>query len=265
MIMKAKSPKIIIAAGVLISIVAALRIAMIVKNYSDTEKLYDDTVKAYVNHMPSGSYDEESQTDSDGVPTESHEVEGELIVDFDAIRKINPDVIGWIYSEDGSINYPVLYSGDNDRYLRRTYTGKYATAGSIFLEGECNPDWSDYHTIVYGHNMNDGSMFGKLKNYANVKGYADSHRFIRIRTLEEEYLYAVVSYKEVAVDDEIYTVYKDSGDGLSDFIRYHIMRGTQAQGVSVLLEKDAATCHVLTLSTCSKGDSRFVVSAIRLD
>ena len=62
------------------------------------------------------------------------------------------------------INYPILYSGDNQKYLRTDLHGNSHIAGCIFLEGLNKSDFSDYYNIIYGHNMNDGSMFGSLKN-----------------------------------------------------------------------------------------------------
>ena len=80
----------------------------------------------------------------------------------------NPDVIGWIRfdnQDELGINYPILYSGDNQKYLRTDLHGNSHIAGCIFLEGLNKSDFSDYYNIIYGHNMNDGSMFGSLKKY----------------------------------------------------------------------------------------------------
>ena len=76
------------------------------------------------------------------------------------MKQINPDVVGWIYFENDDLSYPVLYSGDNDKYLRTTIDGSDATAGAIFIEGGNSPDFQDQNTIVYGHNMRNLSMFG---------------------------------------------------------------------------------------------------------
>lgn len=254
----------LIVVGILIAVIASVRIAIMLHDYNGAIKLYDDASKAYVTHMPSGSSDGKIHGGVEESFTEETEKTEEINIDFDTLKQINPEAIGWIYFEDGSINYPIMYSGENEKYLTTTYTGGNASAGSIFLEGACNPNLSDYHTIIYGHNMNNGSMFGTLKNYANVKGYANSHRYFKIKTLETEYTYAVVSFKEVSTDDEIFTVYMDHGAGLSDFIQYHIMTGTLAEDAKLIQTSDTSNLHMLTLSTCSKGDRRFVVSAVRI-
>lgn len=89
-------------------------------------------------------------------------------VEFDKLKAENPDVIGWIRfdnQDELGINYPILYSGDNEKYLRTDLYGNSHIAGCIFLEGLNKSDFSDYYNIIYGHNMNDGSMFGSLKKY----------------------------------------------------------------------------------------------------
>ena len=89
-------------------------------------------------------------------------------VEFDKLKAENPDAIGWIRfdnQDELGINYPILYSGDNQKYLRTDLHGNSHIAGCIFLEGLNKSDFSDYYNIIYGHNMNDGSMFGSLKKY----------------------------------------------------------------------------------------------------
>ena len=66
-----------------------------------------------------------------------------------------------------SISYPVLYSGDDETYLRSDIYGNYHIAGCIFLEGMNQPDFSDYHSIIYGHNMRNTTMFGDCLLYTS--------------------------------------------------------------------------------------------------
>ena len=87
-------------------------------------------------------------------------------IDFDSLRSINEDVIGWIYMEAlPEISYPVVQGEDNNFYLHQTYEKNYNFAGTIFIDYENKRDFSDCNTLVYGHNMKNGSMFGMLKKY----------------------------------------------------------------------------------------------------
>ena len=81
------------------------------------------------------------------------------------LRKQNEDVVGWIKFLNLDISYPVMKGSTNNEYLRHTWSGMANNSGSIFMETLNTGDFQDSHTIIYGHNMKDGSMLGKLKNY----------------------------------------------------------------------------------------------------
>ena len=119
---------------------------------------YDKLAEAYVN--------DESEPD-DGKQKKKDWWATDVKVEFDKLKAENSDVIGWIRfdnQDELGINYPILYSGDNQKYLRTDLHGNSHIAECIFLEGLNKSDFSDYYNIIYGHNMNDGSMFGSLKN-----------------------------------------------------------------------------------------------------
>ena len=86
-----------------------------------------------------------------------------ITVDFDALWKINPDVKGWIYLEALNITYPVVKGETNDDYIYTSVKGTANSGGSIFMDYRNSDSFLDPHTLIYGHNMKDGSMFGKLK------------------------------------------------------------------------------------------------------
>lgn len=95
---------------------------------------------------------------------------------YDELRKINPDIIGWIEIYGTEIDYPVLQSTDNEKYMDETVTGDYSTAGSIFLDYRNNSDFSDFNNIVYGHHMDERMMFGDVGRFTDKKFFAD-HRY----------------------------------------------------------------------------------------
>ena len=104
---------------------------------------------------------------------------GDLTVDWDALLAINPDTIGWIYIPGTAVNYPVVYSGDDSRYLHTDFYGNETwpvSYGTIFLSGINEPDLSDANNILYGHHMNDGSMFAALADLAASDEAFNAHR-----------------------------------------------------------------------------------------
>ncbi len=95
-------------------------------------------------------------------------------VDFEKLAQINPDIVGWIYIEGTEINYPVVQGADNAHYLNYLFDGTPNKAGSIFLDYRCTADFSDRHSIIYGHHMRDKSMFAGLMSYKDQAFY-DEH------------------------------------------------------------------------------------------
>ena len=86
-------------------------------------------------------------------------------MDFAALREVNSDVLGWILIPGTVISYPLLQGDDNSYYLNHTWKKWTNVVGSIFLECQNSPDLTVFNTLVYGHRMNNGSMFASLKYY----------------------------------------------------------------------------------------------------
>lgn len=104
----------------------------------------------------------------------------QVTVDWDALRAVNPDTVGWVYVPNSRINYPIVQGQDNEHYLTYDFDGDQgwlAEYGSVFLDARNKGDWSDQLSFVYGHHMNDGSMF------ADIAGFSDRARFDECRTV----------------------------------------------------------------------------------
>ena len=130
------------------------RLWTIFHEYHVGEKQYEQTATNYVH-----------QKDPDNTMAENGPQECPITVDFEGLLAENSDVVGWIYSEGTQINYPVLRGDSNETYLYHMINGEYNSSGSIFMDFRCNPDLSDFNTIIYGHHMKNGSMFASLHQY----------------------------------------------------------------------------------------------------
>ena len=182
-------------------------------------------------------------------------------IDFNELKSINDDVVGWIYMEAlPEINYPIVHGEDNDYYLHRTYKKEDNFAGTIFIDSSNSPDFSDQNTIVYGHNMKNGSMFGKLKYYQKQETI-DKSKYFWILTPEEDYKYEIFAVYVANVSGDTYTLIKGPGQETIDY-------GNAMQNKSLLdLEKRdfIETDKIVTLSTCTGNTStRFVVQGVRV-
>ncbi len=182
-------------------------------------------------------------------------------VDFEALRAINEDVIGWIYVEGLDISYPVVRGIDNEYYLHRTYEKTYNFAGTIFTDYENKDDFSDCNTLVYGHNMKNGSMFGTLRQFSEGDAYEKSHYFWML-TPTKDYRYEIFSAYVTAVNSDTYTLFKGPSSEFQEWLTK--MKSNSAIDTGEI-SLDAGD-KVMTLSTCT-GDSstRYVVQGKRLN
>lgn len=160
---------------------SAWKIAGILADYREGESSYS-SLEQYVSFETSAPVRLPESTEkpaaAEGVePGEASRVEEEEDdtlwpeVNFEELAAINPDVVGWIYVEGTNINYPVVQGENNRVYLRRLFDGRSNAAGSIFLDAANSMDFSDPHSIIYGHRMNDKSMFYTLESFRKQEFY----------------------------------------------------------------------------------------------
>ena len=109
---------------------------------------------------------------TDYAPIEDTEGSGIPQVDFAALQEINPDVVGWIYVPGTSINYPVVQGDDNSEYLSLLFDGTPNASGSIFLDSDATaPGMVDQQTALYGHHMNNRTMFYEIDDTVNQDAF----------------------------------------------------------------------------------------------
>ena len=113
-------------------------------------------------------------------------------VDHEGLLEENEDYIGWIYIPKTDISYPVVQGENNEQYLHSNFRGEYNYPGTIFMDYRCKKGILNHHGILYGHNMRDGSMFAKTKNYTD-HGFANEHPIIWFITPKYRLLYQVFS------------------------------------------------------------------------
>jgi sortase B len=178
-------------------------------------------------------------------------------VDFDALREINPDVVGWLYIEGTNISYPVVQGDDNDFYLYRLITGEYNSSGSLFLEAGLPRDFSARNNPVYGHNMKNGSMLAGITGYKRQEFYQE-HPVALLLTPERNYQVYIFSAYVLDEDGDAWDT-RFTETTMQGWLDERIRRSYIATDV-VPTTRD----KVLTLSTCTyeTDDVRFLVHGI---
>ena len=183
-----------------------------------------------------------------------------ISVDFKSLKEINEEVVGWLYIPSLDISYPIVHGTDDDYYLHRTFKRENIFAGSIFVEAKNSGDFQDPNTIVYGHNMKDGSMFGRLSRLTSEDKYKDDP-YIWILTPDQNYQYEMFSLHVTAVDSSVYTLFTGTDHR---FITWALDMQSQSKA-ELTKQKFSLDSKVITLSTCT-GDSstRYVVQGVRI-
>lgn len=185
-------------------------------------------------------------------------------IDFAQLTEINPHIYAWLDIPEADTSYPVVQHPEDDSfYLDRDINGEYRQAGSLFTEHEYNSiDFNDPVTIIYGHYMNSGVMFGNLQQfYSNPENFEQNNEFtVYLPEKELKYqVFAATSYDNRHIldnydfrDEDMFDLYFDS------------IVSIRSLDANINREIDLKSSDkVLILSTCLKGDysQRYLVFA----
>ena len=205
----------------------------------------------------------ERDADSAEVAGPNAQLKPPIEVDFDKLKSVNEDVVGWIYVDAlPDISYPIVKGKDNQTYLHQTYEKNYNFAGTIFVDYENSGDFSDCNTLVYGHNMKNGSMFGHLKKFRENDKLYKQDKYFWILTPERNYRYEIITAYTTGVNSDTYTLFKGPGEEFEKYLK-------TIKGYSEIQTDDTDLTikdRIVTLSTCTGNEStRFVVQGKRVD
>ena len=205
----------------------------------------------------------ERDADSAEVAGPNAQLKPPIEVDFDKLKSVNEDVVGWIYVDAlPDISYPIVKGKDNQTYLHQTYEKNYNFAGTIFVDYENSGDFSDCNTLVYGHNMKNGSMFGHLKKFREDDKLYKQDKYFWILTPERNYRYEIITAYTTGVNSDTYTLFKGPGEEFEKYLE-------TIKGYSEIQTDDTDLTikdKIVTLSTCTGNEStRFVVQGKRVD
>lgn len=237
-----KNPwRVVFVFSIIVLIAALIGLGAIAFQYISQQRAYDD-LEQYA-----------SISDAENVSL------ADLTVDWDALRAVNPNIVAWIYIPDSPVNYPVVQGQDNQEYLHKAFdgsTGWLASAGTIFLDSNNASDFSDRNSALYGHHMNDGSMFASLSDWQNNDEF-NSHRDIYLLTPQGNYrLKTFAMVKTTGTDALVQTTFS-SEESYRSYIQDKLDRSVVTQ------EGDVLVTQSMLFSTCeySQADGRAVLFA----
>jgi len=179
----------------------------------------------------------------------------EFNVDFESLKKINPDTVAWIKINGIDLSFPVVKTNNNDFYLKHSFDKTYNPCGWIFADFKNKFDGEDKNIIIYGHNRKDGTMFSSLPQILNPDWYNnEENKYITLITEQGEFKYEVFSIYQIKVEEYyLQTNFKSVKEYLN-FLNTLKSRSTKDYGVEL-----NANDKILTLSTCGKENKYRVV------
>lgn len=181
------------------------------------------------------------------------------VVDWKALKKVNPDVQGWLYQKGTVINYPVVQGTDNDTYLHTRFDKQWSGGGTLFVDYRMEKGFKGFNSIIYGHHMKDGSMFRSIRGYTKEEGYYDKHKTLELATPHGNYHLVVFSaFITKATDENTYKMTYDEAEKQAYIDRAWEQSELPITRDSVDVTKDD---RLVTLSTCAYDyeEARYIV------
>ena len=232
------------------SLLLTVSSGFLIKHYIDSEKqaeMYDNLIETV----------EKIDTEKD---TMTYSQDKSFLSDYQALYLQNNDMVGWIKIEDTKINYPVMQSKDNPNfYLKHGFDKAYSNYGVPYIDEGCAPGLSN-NIVIYGHHMNDGTMFADLCGYAD-RGFYEGHKTIRFDTLSGSGEYEVVAAFRFNTNRDTFRYNEYTNMDEAEFAEF--LENVRARA---LYDTDMEVEYgdtLLTLSTCeyTYKNGRFVVVA----
>ena len=196
--------------------------------------------------------------------SESTNIRGEqldFVVDFDKLKNINSDTVGWIKIDSLNINLPIVKTDNNDYYLKHSFDKSNNLSGWAFMDYRNKLDGSDKNVVIYGHNRRDDIIFSSLVNILNADWYnnEDNKNFIFVNQNGEVENYEIFSVYQIEAEDYYINTNFSSNDEYKEFLE--TLRKRSIKNYDLVLNEESP---ILTLSTCTKGSkSRVVLHAVK--
>lgn len=188
---------------------------------------------------------------------------GSFDIDWDALRAVNPDVVGWVYVPDTVISYPICWRADDSTYYLKHNFGQNSVGdfgaeyGCVFLEGVNDGDWTDQVNVIYGHHMANGSMFALLADFAWNSDLFNQHRTFYVLTPEGNFKttsFAVNKVRGTSTDIVIPTF--DTEEGMRDYVQARLDANI-VEPADPPAPAAADVKQVFAFSTCSEPDNQY--------
>lgn len=252
---------------ILIGIVAVWGYRIIVENRANSKyEEIQNTVNSAAKQAETEAVIIETETEEE-TETETEEVQNafdipEKNLDWSSLYAENKDIYAWIYIPGTQVDYPVLQSASDDTYyLNHNIDGSYGKPGCIYTEKINSKDFTNYNTVLYGHNMKNGEMFGCLHDYED-KTFFDENPYVYVYTEEKTYVYEIFAAYTTTNAHILNTNDFSTQEGFADYLD-NVVYNKALTGNFRNDTRVTSDNRIITLSTCTSNSSkRWLVQAV---
>lgn len=248
----------------IVAVCVAIGAIIYMISYKSSLKNQED---AYESLRPTEVVEIEMETQAETENETEEQIVCEAVYDFEELRKTNEDIYAWITIPGTKVDYPVLQSEEDNYYLDKNLDHSTGYPGCIYTN-KCNlKSFNDMHTILYGHNMKNDSMFGSLHDYESQENF-DTNRIIYVYTEQKRMtyeIYGAVKFTDVYIP-AVYGVNSKAGNG--QFLQDLQVNAEQYASVSNIAEMEvSAEDKLITLSTCISGEDtkRYIIVGVLVE
>ena len=252
---------------ILIGIVAVWGYRIIVENRANSKyEEIQNTVNSAAKQAETEAVIIETETEEE-TETETEEVQNafdipEKNLDWTSLYAENKDIYAWIYIPGTQVDYPVLQNAADDTYyLNHNIDGSYGKPGCIYTEKINSKDFTNYNTVLYGHNMKNGEMFGCLHDYED-KTFFDENPYVYVYTEEKNYVYEIFAAYTATNAHILNTNDFSTQEGFADYLD-NVVYNKALTGNFRNDTRVTSDNRIITLSTCTSNSSkRWLVQAV---
>ncbi|MDY2912227.1 MAG: class B sortase [Agathobacter sp.] len=252
---------------ILIGIVAVWGYRIIVENRANSKyEEIQNTVNSAAKQAETEAVIIETETEEE-TETETEEVQNafdipEKNLDWTSLYAENKDIYAWIYIPGTQVDYPVLQNAADDTYyLNHNIDGSYGKPGCIYTEKINSKDFTNYNTVLYGHNMKNGEMFGCLHDYED-KTFFDENPYVYVYTEEKTYVYEIFAAYTATNAHILNTNDFSTQEGFADYLD-NVVYNKALTGNFRNDTRVTSDNRIITLSTCTSNSSkRWLVQAV---
>ncbi len=236
---------VILSVSLIVFVISAVHLISTLKRYRDERRLNNDIYNKVVET-------DESATSAD----DNRNINPVLSIDFEELKSINENTVGWIDIPSLGITYPVVQHTDNDYYLSHDITNSVSWSGAIYLGYEHSRNFTDDRTMIYGHRMDDGSMFAGLLKYDSESFFREQaekdNNYVYIYMENKINVYEIFSVTDVyyATQPEAFKFHFSSDFTEQDFLNY--LKSIELYDTGITVNADDI---ILSLYTCQGSAS----------